>query len=49
MQSLSFVKMITSVLTEVDVINLLTALAASIVDVLANSNTTAVVFALTGA
>ncbi len=39
----------TSVLNEVDITNLLAALLASIIEVLANSNTTAVVFSLTGA
>ena len=38
-----------SVLNEVDIVNLLIALFASIVDVLANSDTTAVIFSLTGA
>lgn len=38
-----------SVLNEVDIVNLLSALLASVVDVLANSDTTAVVFSLTGA
>ena len=39
----------TSVLNEIDITNLLAALLASIIDVLANSDTTAVVFSLTGA
>lgn len=49
MQMLSFVKIVMSVLSETDVVNLLSALLASIVDVFANSDSTAVVFALTGA
>ncbi len=46
---LSFLKASTSVLNEVDISNLLIALLASIVEVLASSDTTAVVFSLTGA
>ncbi|MBQ3518758.1 MAG: hypothetical protein IJA31_05495 [Clostridia bacterium] len=45
----SFLAASTSVLNEIDITNLLAALLASVVDVLANSNTTAVVFSLTGA
>lgn len=49
MQILTFFSLTASVLTETDIMNLLSALLASIIDVLANSDTTAVVFALTGA
>ena len=45
----SFLVASTSVLNEIDITNLLAALLASVIDVLANSNTTAVVFSLTGA
>ncbi len=45
----SFLTASTSVLNEIDITNLLAALIASIIEVLANSNTTAVVFSLTGA
>lgn len=45
----SFLAASTSVLNEIDFTNLLIALLSSIFDVLANSDTTAVVFSLTGA
>lgn len=45
---ISYLTASASVISEVDIVNLLAALFASIVEVLANSDTTAVVFALTG-
>ena len=45
----SFFAATASVLNEIDIVNLLRALVATVVDVLTNSDTTAVVFALTGA
>lgn len=47
--SANLITLFASTLTETDIVNLLSALLTSIIDVLANSDSTAVVFALTGA